>query len=374
MPAKPARPPKPPPPAAAPLPETNATPPQARIDPGQALAQALADTPAAPWVQPAPEQLAAAQPVKNALTEAVASVASPADAETVLDNLEAAVGQASVGQMTTGAPAKQSVAEAAGEVKRIADQATGRQNAAAVLVAAARAVETTHGSAREALAQATQAALNPEQAGGIPAHGYARRRALLRQALLHRLKPANAVDANLFIQINHLPHNRVSNGFFHFLTFVFNGGGGWYALLGLAAIANRKLDWKVVRTAVIPLVVSTALVEYPVKAFFQRRRPFIDIVRAIVVGKKPGTWSFPSGHSASAFAGAWLLRQNYPRLTPLFYALAGLVAFSRIYLGDHYPGDVVIGSALGHTLAQGFHWLLGGRKKKRRGGQTSGGG
>ena len=340
------------------------------VNPAQALAQALADTPAAPWLQPTPEQLAAAQPVKAALDEALATVESPADAEAVLDNLEAAVGQASVAQVTTGAPAQKSVAEAADEVKRVAAQATGQQNAADVLAETARAVATTHGSAREALAQATQSAFNPEQAGGLPAHGYARRRALLRQALLHRLKPANALDANLFIQINHLPHNRVSNGFFHFLTFVFNGGGGWYALLGAAALVNRKWEWKVVRTAVVPLVVSTALVEYPIKAFFQRRRPFIDIVRAIVVGKKPGTWSFPSGHSASAFAGAWLLRQNYPRLTPLFYGIAGLVAFSRIYLGDHYPGDVVIGSLAGHFLAQGFHWLLGGRKKKRRGAQT----
>jgi len=120
-----------------------------------------------------------------------------------------------------------------------------------------------------------------------------------------------------------------------------------------------------VRASAVPLTIATALVEFPIKRFFRRRRPFIDIVRAIVVGKKPGTWSFPSGHSASAFAGAWLLRQHFPGLTPLLYLLAGLVGFSRIYLGDHYPGDVLSGSLLGHLFALVFGRLLGHRRRGR---------
>jgi len=94
-------------------------------------------------------------------------------------------------------------------------------------------------------------------------------------------------------------------------------------------------------------------VEFPIKYYFRRRRPFIDLVQAIAVGKKPGTYSFPSGHSAASFAGAWLLCRHYPRLAPLWYSVAALVGFSRVYLGAHYPGDVLSGAVLGTLLAEG---------------------
>ena len=100
------------------------------------------------------------------------------------------------------------------------------------------------------------------------------------------------------------------------------------------------------------LWITTAIIEVPVKRFFRRRRPFIDVVRAIVVGRRPGSFSFPSGHSAAAFAGATLLRRYYPRWTSLFYLLAVLVGFSRVYLGAHYPGDVAIGAVSGTVLAE----------------------
>jgi undecaprenyl-diphosphatase len=215
------------------------------------------------------------------------------------------------------------------------------------------------------VAQAAQEALNPEQQGAQPAGEYERRRDLLRKALLLRLKPLQALDADLFIRVNHLPHTRLTNGFFYFITFIYNGGAAWYALLGAAMLVRGRWDRHMVRASAVPLTIATALVEFPIKRFFRRRRPFIDIVRAIVVGKKPGTWSFPSGHSASAFAGAWLLRQHFPGLTPLLYLLAGLVGFSRIYLGDHYPGDVLSGSLLGHLFALVFGRLLGHRRRGR---------
>jgi undecaprenyl-diphosphatase len=192
----------------------------------------------------------------------------------------------------------------------------------------------------------------------------AQKREYLREAVLKRLKPLDAVDANLFLLINHLPHTRFLNRLFYGLTVVFNGGTAWFVVTALAALRNRRKTGELLREVAIPLTIATALVEFPIKAYFRRRRPFITIIQAIVIGKKPGTWSFPSGHSATAFAGAWLLNHKFPRFWGLRYIVASMVAFSRIYLGDHYPGDVASGSLLGMLFAMFFHRLF--KRRSRR--------
>jgi undecaprenyl-diphosphatase len=72
----------------------------------------------------------------------------------------------------------------------------------------------------------------------------------------------------------------------------------------------------------------------------------------------PRSSSFPSGHSASAFAFATGVGRTLPQAAVPLRALAAVVAYSRVHTGVHYPGDVVIGSLIGSSLAQATTWAL----------------
>jgi membrane-associated phospholipid phosphatase len=79
-----------------------------------------------------------------------------------------------------------------------------------------------------------------------------------------------------------------------------------------------------------------------------RGRPDSDAPNSVhYLAGRPGYDSFPSGHTATAFALARVLARRHPEKARLFYALAGLVGLSRVYLNRHYPGDVAAGALLG---------------------------
>ena len=321
--------------------------------------QKLGDTPVAPWDMPTPEEKAEAKPVRRALKEAVAKIDSPEKADEVIRELEAANHGKTTKDVEQSTPVTATPADAAQQVKTAADTASDGKKTEQVLQATAEVLTTPDKRQQEVVAEAVQEVLNPEQQGATPSATNVQQREYLRGAVLKRLKPLDALDANLFLVVNHLPHSHYLNTFFYTLTVIFNGGAAWLVTAALSVLFKRRGFNEMLRDVAIPLTLTTALVEFPIKAYFRRRRPFISIIQAIVIGKKPGTWSFPSGHSAAAFAGAWLFNRKFPGWSPLTYLIAGQVAFSRVYLGDHYPGDVASGSLLGMLFAMLFRRLLG---------------
>ncbi len=320
--------------------------------------QKLGDTPVPPWEMPTPEEKAQAEPVKRALQDAIREVDSPEKADRVIRELEReTAGQAAeeVERTQPPAPSPEAVTQ---QVKEATEAAPKSEKTKEALDATARTVTTPDKRHREIVSEAAQEVFNPEQQGATPTGVDRQRRDYLRNAVLKRLKPLDALDASLFLKVNHLPHTRFFNAIFYGLTMAFKGGAAWFVAMGIRSLSDRRQARQILLEVALPLAISGALVEYPVKTYFKRRRPFIKIIQAIVIGKKPGTWSFPSGHSAVAFGGAWLLNQTFPKSRSLRYIVAGLVAFSRMYLGDHYPGDVASGSLLGILFAMFFRWLF----------------
>ena len=66
----------------------------------------------------------------------------------------------------------------------------------------------------------------------------------------------------------------------------------------------------------------------------------------------PSSGSFPSGHSASAFAFASCVGASLPPAAPPLLGLAAAVAYSRVYTGVHFPGDVIVGSVIGAAIGR----------------------
>jgi membrane-associated phospholipid phosphatase len=100
--------------------------------------------------------------------------------------------------------------------------------------------------------------------------------------------------------------------------------------------------------------VTATVVNVAVKPLGRRRRPDrvaqnVPLARHV---RMPASRSFPSGHSAAAFAFATGVGHVLPPAAVPLRALAALVSYSRVHTGVHYPGDVVTGALIGTALAQ----------------------
>ncbi len=96
---------------------------------------------------------------------------------------------------------------------------------------------------------------------------------------------------------------------------------------------------------------TSVVVNAALKPLGRRRRPERGPLLARHV-RMPKSRSFPSGHAASAFAFATGVAATQPAFALPLRTLAAVVAYSRVHTGVHFPGDVVIGSLLGVSLAQ----------------------
>jgi membrane-associated phospholipid phosphatase len=129
----------------------------------------------------------------------------------------------------------------------------------------------------------------------------------------------------------------------------------WIGAAGLIAVAGGDKGRRAAADGLASIAVTATVVNAALKPLGRRRRPARRARLARHV-RMPRSRSFPSGHAASAFAFATGVAGTLPRLAFPLRALAALVAYSRVHTGVHYPGDVVIGSLVGVSLAQVTRW------------------
>ncbi len=122
-------------------------------------------------------------------------------------------------------------------------------------------------------------------------------------------------------------------------------GALWGFLAAVAFLLTGLDPWRLL----IPwtAVAASWIVAEGAKYVFNRARPFIWDTEIAPLIKTPSSSSFPSGHSATASAGALTLSLLYPSFAPVLVLAGLLVVLSRVYLGVHFPFDVLAGAVIG---------------------------
>jgi len=167
-----------------------------------------------------------------------------------------------------------------------------------------------------------------------------------------------------------IPRTQVLDSFFLGLTRV----AGSYGQLWLI-IAALLLIFKGTRKAGISVVIAYLAVyllgQIVLKQLISRPRPCqIDQTFAMLVAR-PSSSSFPSTHSAWAFGAATAIFMQHRKLGAAAYAVAALIAFSRMYMFLHFPTDVLFGTALGIALGVLAHWITKALWKRFARGETT---
>jgi membrane-associated phospholipid phosphatase len=291
--------------------------------------------------------------VKRVLTEGLERVQTPEMAREVLaraERMAAGHTEADLAEVAAEetSPARNEPLAAARSIEQAAERSAPEASVADVLSRAAeQAVAPT--PAAPAVVQGAQAAFTPSQPVSPEAE---RGRRLLEEEVLRRMPPLQSLDARLYLAVNDVRHPGWMDSLAWAIAIVFMGGWVWVVGTLLAYLLRVPRSWHAVKVLLPCVTIATWIIEFPVKAFFRRRRPFVEIVRALVIGKKPGSWSFPSGHTASSFASAWALSTVWPKASPVFFTVAALVGASRVYVGAHYPGDVASGAVTGVIFSE----------------------
>ena len=155
------------------------------------------------------------------------------------------------------------------------------------------------------------------------------------------------IDQLLFFWINQGQRNPFFDQVMPYIT-EFNHWKYWMLLLALAlfAFGGKKLRLTLLMTGLL-----VGLLDYSNSFFFKhlfaRPRPCNVLAQVHTFWPCPRSFSFPSNHAANIFGAACFLSLNYRKWSLLLLPTALVVGYSRVYVGEHYPFDILAGALLG---------------------------
>ena len=167
-----------------------------------------------------------------------------------------------------------------------------------------------------------------------------------------------SIDLSIFFFINYNLSSVFLDKFFSLITDVTKWYIAYVILLGILFRYGGKKG-KIAAVAVIILILcADQLGAKLLKELFQRVRPCNALADVLTPLGCTGSFSFPSNHALNNFAVAVFFHRLYPNLKWVLFITAVLISLSRVYLGLHYPSDVIGGALIGSLIGYVFSLVI----------------
>ncbi len=167
------------------------------------------------------------------------------------------------------------------------------------------------------------------------------------------LKSLDTIDRTILLWM-HGKHNSLLDQLMPFITNADNWAIPIFLLIVFLGFKTGKKGKISLAILILALAFTDSICAQILKPLFERVRPsHVSMDGLNLLVPKGGKWSMPSNHAANISALAVVLSYFYDRIKIPLFILASLIALSRVYVGVHYPSDVIVGGLLGYAIG----WL-----------------